>query len=91
MDWHVVTYQYRGAEYFDSPLYRSVGRMSFRTWREARAWADAEHPELPDFKVLGIHTEPQIVTTGCPSGVYPGSWEARHHSDHNTDLSILKR
>lgn len=90
MDYWVVTYSYRGSKYFDSPLYRRVERMSFRTWRKARAWADAEHPELPDFKVLGLHTEPQIVTSG-PAGVYPGSWEARHASDHCTDIAILRK
>ena len=90
MDYWIVTYSYRGSKYFDSPLYRSVRRRGFHTEREACAWADAEHPELPDFKVLGIHTEKEIITSG-PSGVYPGSAEDRHHSDHCTDMAILRK
>ena len=90
MDYWVVTYSYRGSKYFDSPLYRRVERISFPTYQAAWDWADNEHPALPDFRVLCIHNEPEIITSG-PSGVYPGSAEARHHSDHCTDMAILRK
>ena len=90
MDYWVVTYSYRGSKYFDSPLYRRVERISFPTYQAAWDWADNEHPALPDFKVLCIHQEKEIITSG-PSGVYPGSCEARHNSDHCTDIAILRK
>ena len=90
MDFWVVTYSYRGSKYFDSPLYRRVERISFPTYQAAWDWADNEHPALPDFKVLCIHQEKEIITSG-PSGVYPGSCEARHNSDHCTDIAILRK
>lgn len=90
MDRWIVTYSFRGSKYFDSPLYRRVERISFPTYSAAWDWADNEHPALPDFRVLNIHLEPEIVDHG-PAGVYPGSWEARHASDHNTDIAILRK
>lgn len=90
MEYWIVTYSYRGSKYFDSPLYRRVERISFPTYQAAWDWADNEHPALPDFKVLCIHNEPEIIDHG-PAGVYPGTWEARHHSDHCTDMAILRK
>lgn len=82
---HVVTYQYRGSRYFDSPIHTKVERMSFATCEEARAWADAEHPHLPDFKVRGIHTEEDIV---APAFGMTGAERAKM-SDRCTDACLV--
>ena len=39
---------------------------------------------------IPLPTEKEIITSG-PSGVYPGSAEARHNSDHCTDMAILRK
>lgn len=76
----IVTYTYQGSRYFNSPLYNSRGRMSFRTSDEAYAWADAEHPEIPRFKAQSVHFEPEIVlkNTGMTAS------ERAHMSDRDS-------
>ena len=85
-----VTYSYRGSRYFDSPLFRRTARVKFDSYAEAWEWADNGRPDIPDFKLLCIHEEPDIVDHG-PHGVHPDTWEARHVSDHCTDMAILRK
>lgn len=59
MEW-IVTYQYRGSRFFDSPLRWREERRAFPTLKEAKAWADGPH-DLPEYKTLGIHQEKRIV------------------------------
>ena len=59
MEW-IVTYQYRGSRFFDSPLRWREERRAFPTLKEAKAWADGPH-DLPEYKTLGIHQEQRIV------------------------------
>lgn len=59
MEW-IVTYQYRGSRFFDSPLRWREERRAFPTLKEAKVWADGPH-DLPEYKTLGIHKEQRIV------------------------------
>lgn len=84
---YFVTYQYRGSKYFDSPLYFSRARKRCDSYAEARAWADAPHPEIEGYKVLGIHAEGEIVTgrdTVSPA-------ERARISDRCTDVCIVSK
>ena len=50
--WHwVVRYSYRRSRW---DLARNILAVYFWTYAEARAWADAPHAELLDFKVESI-------------------------------------
>ena len=62
--WHwVVRYSYRRSRW---DLARNILAVYFWTYAEARAWADAPHAELLDFKVESIYEEaiPQLKHTG---------------------------
>jgi len=87
----VVTYTFRGSRFWASPLYVRAGRQCFATRDEAQAWADASHPELPEFTVTGIHHQGAIVDNSPVRGIHPSSWEARRLHDHDTDMTILRR
>ena len=82
---YIVTYQFRGSRYFDSPLYRRVERQRFFSYEAAAAWADAEHPDLPEYKTLGIHAEKPVVT----GRDIIGPSERARLSDRNSDACIL--
>lgn len=86
MTQYLVYYQYRGSARFDSPLYRREERMRFASYREAAAWADAEHPHLPEYKTLGIYTEEDIVIPAYGCGMTAS--ERARTSDRDTDMSI---
>lgn len=77
----IVTYQYRGSRYFDSPLRWREERMAFKTYKEAKAWADGPH-DLPEYKTLGIHKE-SIVVNNQPGTMNYYSAERYWKSDGN--------
>lgn len=87
MDQWIVRYTYRGSVYFDSPLRVSRGYMSFASYDDARAWADGEHPDLPDYQTQAVYLQKEIIpkVRTAPRG----SAEAYHASDRNTDACIL--
>lgn len=82
---YIVTYEYTGSRYFDSPLRTRREFIRFNNPHDAHAWADAEHPELPGFKVVSIYPEKPIVT-GKGSA---GASERLRISDRCTDVRIV--
>lgn len=82
---YIVTYEYTGSRYFDSPLRTRREFIRFHNAHDAHAWADAEHPELPGFKVVSIYPEKPIVT-GKGSA---GASERLRISDRCTDVCIV--
>ena len=87
--WWIVTYDYTGSRYFDSPFRRVTEREAFNTYEEALAWSRQPHPEFLNYCTLGIHQEVESTYMGHSPNVYPGSAEALHNSDRNTDAAIL--
>lgn len=84
--WHaVVRYEYHRSKYFDSPFYWWRESRCFDTMAQARDWADAEHPELPGFKVMAVYME--AVPTLKHTGVGP----AESRLGRSTDDDILRR
>ena len=84
---YIVTYEYTGSRYFDSPLRIRRAYLRFSSHDDAAAWADAEHPELPGFKVVSIHREMPIVTGR--DIVSPA--ERARISDRCTDVCIVSK
>lgn len=87
--WWIVTYDYTGSRYFDSPFRRVTEREAFDTYQEALAWSKAPHPEFLNFCTLDIHQETETTYMGHSPNVYPGSAEAYDNSNRNTDAAIL--
>lgn len=81
--WHwVVRYSYRRSRW---DLARNILSVCFWTYAEARAWADAPHSELLDFKVESIYEEaiPQIIVHPCVPR------DAHYANPQNTDDMII--
>lgn len=89
--WWIVTYDYTGSQYFDSPFRRCTEREAFRTYAEALAWSKKPHPEFLNYCTLGIHKEQEIILRGHAHAPYPGSSEALAASDRCTDVAIINR
>ena len=89
--WWIVTYDYTGSPYFDSPLRRVTEREAFDTYAEAEAWAHQPHPEMLNYCTLGIHKEQEPIHKGCAWAVRRGSSEAALISDRCTDAAIVTR
>lgn len=86
MDLWIVKYSYRGSRYFDSPMYRSIDYHSFKTYEEAHAWAEAEHPDIPRFKVESVYFQKEIIPKARPMS----ATEAHRASDRSTDVCIVR-
>lgn len=89
--WWIVTYDYTGSPYFDSPFHRVTEREAFDTYAEAVAWSKQPHPELLNYCTLGIHKEQEIIRKGFAWAAHPSSFEARQASDRCTDIAIINR
>lgn len=89
--WWIVTYDYTGSPYPDSPFRRVTEREAFDTYAEAVAWSKQPHPNLLNYCTLGIHKEQEIIRRGHAWAVHPDSFEARQASDRCTDMALINR
>jgi len=77
--WHwVVRYSYLVSRW---DLWRRFTTVCFWTYKEAQAFANAEHPEILGFKVESVYEEaiPRLKHAGCSPSYY----------GQNTDEQIL--
>lgn len=85
----VVTYTWIGSRYVDSPFRFQRRSTCFPTYKAARDFADAPHPEMPDFAVVGMYKQDAIRDYGNPC-IDPRGAVAKNYADRCTDVTIIK-
>ena len=70
--------------------FETTCQMTFPSYEEAKEWADANHDDIPGFRLLLVYRQGDIIDYGH-RGPHPQSAEARNRSDRDTDRDILKQ
>lgn len=82
----IVKYAYCGSRYFDSPLHNAHDYQRFDSYKEARAWADAPHDDIPGYRTLLVYQEQEIRLKNTAMTAA----ERRKAPDRSTDVCIVR-